>query len=58
MRKIKRLEERLDALEIALLALEQCVEQGQEESKQSELMQEGIDNILGYEWPPKKGGNK
>lgn len=58
MRKIKRLEERLDALEIALLALEQRVEQGQEESKQSELMQEGIDNILGYEWPPKKGGNK
>ncbi len=23
----------------------------------SELMQEGIDNIMGYQWPPKKGGN-
>lgn len=23
----------------------------------SELMQEGIDSIMGYQWPPKKGGN-
>ncbi len=58
MRKIKQLEERIDALEIALIALEQRVEQERDEVKQSELMQEGIDNILGYEWPPKKGGKR
>lgn len=27
------------------------------ENTASALMQEGIDNIMGYQWPPKRGDN-
>lgn len=40
--------------EIISLLKEQKPQQTTDE-KQNEWMQQGIDNILGYEWPPKRG---
>lgn len=54
---------RLDRIEQTLLVvhehMNECAKCNMPAEKgASELMQEGIDNILGYQWPPKKGGNE
>lgn len=59
----KELLQRLDRIENTLLAvhdhMNDCAKFTVNRDKgASELMQEGIDNILGYQWPPKKGGNE
>ncbi len=58
----KEILERLEIVENALLSvhdhMNDCAKfKVSEEKSASELMQEGIDNILGYQWPKKKGGN-
>lgn len=66
MRKKHRKEvlRRLDNIEancssiIALLEYKVAAIQAEEERKQNEWLQEGIDSIMGYQWPPKKGGNE
>ena len=57
MRKIKKLESRIEVLERTVLSLCGEIERlnEAEDSKRSELLQEGIDNIMAYEWPPKRG---
>jgi hypothetical protein len=52
--------DRLDRIEKTLLSvhdhMNDCAKFKVSEGKSaSELMQEGIDNILAYEWPPKRG---
>lgn len=61
-KQYKELLKRLDRIEQTLLAvhdhMNDCAKFKVSHDKgASELMQEGIDNILGFQWPPKKGGN-
>lgn len=56
-----RIEERQEEILRRLEAIEGKVVDGDTESSvnsASALLQEGIDNIMGYQWPPKKGGNE
>lgn len=59
-KQYKEFIKRLDRIEATLLAvhehMNECAKFSCDKSA-SELMQEGIDNIMGYQWPPKKGGN-
>ena len=60
-KQYKELIKRLDRIEQTLLAVHEhmndCAKFACEKSA-SELIQEGIDNIMGFQWPPKGGGNK
>lgn len=60
-KQYKEIMERLERIEKTLLAvhdhMNDCAKFSCEKSA-SELMQEGIDSIMGYQWPPKKGGNE
>ena len=62
-KQYKEIMDRLECIEKTLLSvhdhMNDCARfKMSEEKDASELMQEGIDNILGYQWPKKKGGNK
>lgn len=62
-KQYKEIMDRLDRIEETLLAvhdhMNDCAKfKISEERDQSELVQEGIDNIMGFQWPPKKGGNR
>lgn len=54
---VYRLEEGQREILNRLNKLEQDKPAAEPESRQTEWMQQGIDNILGYEWPPKRGDN-
>lgn len=64
-KQYKEIMERLDRIEETLLAVHDHMNDCAKAScgkpaldkTASELMQEGIDNIMGFQWPPKKGGN-
>lgn len=58
---VYRIEERQKEILARLQAIEVNAQHGDTESSvnsASALLQEGIDNIMGYQWPPKKGGNE
>lgn len=58
---VYRIEERQKEILDRLQAIEVNGQHGDTESSvnsASALLQEGIDNIMGYQWPPKKGGNE
>lgn len=52
---VYRLEEGQQEILNRLNRLEQDKPSAEPEQRQTEWMQQGIDNILGYEWPPKRG---
>lgn len=57
VRRVEDLETRVRTLEDELEArkVELNIETS---SNASELLQEGIDSIMGFQWPPIKGGNE
>lgn len=58
---LMRIEEQQEEILRRLETIEEKVQYGDTEStanSASALLQEGIDNIMGYQWPPKKGGNE
>ena len=59
-KQYKELLERLERMEKAVIAvhdhMNDCAKFKVSDNRSaSELMQEGIDNIMGYAWPPKRG---